>query len=333
MSPAISISCRTGSNRTNPLIRDIEPHSPEYASKPRFFFLKTDAGESDVCRKLDFDSGDSNKASFIKATSEDDFSSTSCKRISDEKAVAAELDQVEPDSSSKPKDKTEYLKLLPPEMLEKIVGYLSADDLYHLTNLYKPAYLTHRELALPRYREKEIVRQLKHYSENLHLLNDQKERIKLIMRFMSLERTYKVPEGTMLAKVHFDEKTIAVAIKLVMHYKEDKFYENVILREIKNVPNKPDEIVIKYDYRRIFWGMSNFYVVINYRNQGIAFNVDDVMTYTKYTKVPKTIFDDIIDSNLTHYLQEKFTKLDEETKRKKQDAANLLLKCCNCFVC
>ncbi|MFN7093948.1 MAG: hypothetical protein ACK4M7_01155, partial [Burkholderiales bacterium] len=274
MSPAISISYRTGSNRTNPLIREIEPHSPEYASKLRFFPLKTDAGESDagesddcksdVCRKLDLDSGDTKTGSFFTADSEDCLSSTTefkdCSEaegpLSDNEESAeldqdpqmsspktnfiscdkesAELDQEPSNTTSKTDDKIEYLKLLPNEVLEHLYDFLDIDSQYHFTSLSN-LFLTHRDKAVVEYRKKEVREKignlLNHLSKNLHLLDIKDARDKVGAYLRLLERTSTARKGgEKLAVVDFDKKTIAVAIKLVMHNNESEFEKKVILR-------------------------------------------------------------------------------------------------------
>jgi hypothetical protein len=324
MSPAISISCRTRSNRTNPLIREIEPHSPEYASKPRFFPLKTDAGESDDCkRKLDLDSGDTKTGSFFTADSKDCFSSTTefkdCSAaegpLSDDEE-SAELDQELSNTTPKTDDKIEYLKLLPNEVLEHLYDFLDIDSQYHFTSLSN-LFLTHRDKAVVEYRKKEVREKignlLNHLSKNLHLLDKKEIRDKVGAYLRLLERTSTARKGgEKLAAVDFDEKTIAVAIKLVMHNNESEFNKHTILRDSENIPGNPNEIIIKYDHRRVVWGMGDYDVLINYKNQGMGFETGKPRTYCKFTRVPRSFFNGITDEKLIYEVQKEFVELEKK---------------------
>jgi hypothetical protein len=219
------------------------------------------------------------------------------------------------------------LETLPDDLsLVKIYNYLDIDSAYNLTSATR-LFLTHRDEALDKYRKKEIGNKignwLNYYSENINLLDKKAERDKLIGYLKALERTYLAPKSKRkIAEVHFNEKTIAVAIKLVMHNNESRFLDKVILEKITRIPGDPINVNIQYDYRRIVYGMLAFDVCINYNNQGLAFDRNKVNTYSKFAQVPRSLFNGFVNESLASSVNEKLRILDEQARRERQESSS-----------
>jgi hypothetical protein len=340
-----------------PFKSDIEPKSsPELTSRSPLF-QGLEAGESNIYSKLDSNSGGTKTGLFLKANSKNCFSRTTssatgpkdCSEaestlFKDEKKIevdqnrqipspkatfisgdekSAELDQKLSTTLSKVKNEIELMRL-PNELLNQIYNSLDIVSRLYMTSTCR-LFFTYRDKAVEECVRKEIKEKignkLNYLSENLHLLDRKETRDRLILYFKLLERTYTPPIGKeKLAEVHFDEKTITVAIKLIMHHNEHKFIKSTILEGFANIPGKPNEICIQYYYRRIFYQMSDYYnVVINYENQGMGFDEEDVDTHPKLTKIPRSFFNGITNEDLIFYVSRKLRELDEKTKRNQQE--------------
>jgi hypothetical protein len=358
-------------HRKLPCASDIKPKSPpERTSKPSLF-QGLEAGKSKNSKEQDFDSVDTSTEPFFTSDSEDCLSSSPTNTTDFEDYSEAEgtlsddeediehdqtsrtsnpitdcvfnsptitkLDQEPSTTLSKVKNKIEYLKLLPNEvLLEPLYNCLDKKSRYHLTTACD-LFLTHRDKAVEEYRKQEardkVEKLLNDLSENLNLLEKKEVRDKLVKGFSLLDKTYTPTghkeerytekKGNQFAIVNFNAKTILVALKLLMHNDENYFYKRVFIRNIVGkISNsgKPDVFTIQYIYSRIFWALLDYGVFMNYEDQGMGFVIGDysVGSDSKFTQITKSFFNGITDKDLIHFVKiELFDALEEKIKLEK----------------
>jgi hypothetical protein len=248
----------------------------------------------------------------------------------EKKPKKATRSEIEP---SQEETQSNIFALLPNEILyKKIYSRLDISSAYHLTSATK-LFLPLRNEALHEYRNNNVSEHLAKLCKNLSVLNKEEARNKVGAYLRSLEKTYKSPTGKMYAEVHFDEKTIPVAIKLVMHNDEHEFYRHYIVEGIARIPGNPNNLTIDYDYRRICWGfLSEYGIVINYKNRGRDFDPHNNTTHSKSTEIPRSLFDGITDEDLKHDISYTLGELDKKYKIQTHRTPPWVDACCNCMI-